>query len=94
MTTENIEKKVTETVAENKETIAQILKKGTDHKTAVIFASAGATALAAFGFNALTKKIKASKNTSKDESFKEMAETVEEAMEKDLKINVEEVKEK
>lgn len=67
MTTENIEKKVVETVAENKETIQKVLTKGVDHKFGVIFASALVTTGLAVAVSAVGKKLKSKKSPEKEE---------------------------
>lgn len=91
MTTENIEKTVVETVAENTETIAEVLKKGTDHKMLVTIASATATGLAAFGISMLGRKIRERKDKKAEEGplenvAKDVAETMKDAIKEDKEV--------
>lgn len=80
MTTENIEKKVVETVAENKEAIRNVLTKGVDHKFGIIFGSALGTACVAFAINMISTKVKNKKNSEKTEN--ENTEDIQEVLEK------------
>lgn len=87
MTTENIEKKVAETVVENKEMIGNIIKKGTDHNVRVILLSALLTGAGCFGLSVLSNRLKNRKTEQVEEGndvddiLKETAEAIKEVKE-------------
>ena len=78
MTTENIETKAVEAVAENKETIAKVINKG-DRKMLYMFGAAAATATGAILIKVAVGKVKKKKEASNKTESKEVKDILKEA---------------
>ena len=78
MTTENIETKAVEAVAENKETIAKVINKG-DRKMLYMVGAAAATATGAILIKVAVGKVKKKKEASKNTEPKEVKDILKEA---------------
>ena len=78
MTTENIETKAVEAVAENKEVIANVINKG-DHKMLYMFGAAAGTAAGAILIKVVVGKVKKKKEASKKVDLNEVKDILKEA---------------